>query len=200
MSVMAVLLLWLLVVAVGRGISRLLPDPDPRARGVAGRLLFWSLAGLFGLHVVLTTVDVLGGQWTPMLLAWLAAAALALNLLRHGRKPGAPAGPGGSLSWGLVVAGAAALVLAWAVASLWSTNPDFIYHWGIKGHRFFLAGGIDEAFLKKPWNRLSHPDYPFLQPELFAVTAVLRGFFDEPAMLLESALWCFLAAVAARQA
>ena len=133
-------------------------------------------------------------------LAWLAAAALALNLLRHGRKPGAPAGPGGSLSWGLVVAGAAALVLAWVVASLWSTNPDFIYHWGIKGHRFFLAGGIDEAFLKKPWNRLSHPDYPFLQPELFAVTAVLRGFFDEPAMLLESALWCFLAAVAARQA
>jgi hypothetical protein len=66
----------------------------------------------------------------------------------------------------------------------WITMPDFLYHWGLKGHRFYLAHGVDYAFLTRSWNWAVHPEYPNLVPEMFAVTAMLAGSFDVPAMML----------------
>jgi hypothetical protein len=43
---------------------------------------------------------------------------------------------------------------------------------------------VDYAFLARGWNWYTHPDYPNLVPELFAVTALLARGFDLPAVLL----------------
>jgi hypothetical protein len=77
----------------------------------------------------------------------------------------------------------------------WITHPDFIFHWGIKGSRFFLARGVDYPYLARPWNWMLHPDYPNLQPELYAATSLFIGRFDVPALMLETAaLFAFLLA------
>ena len=50
--------------------------------------------------------------------------------------------------------------------TLWIATPDFVFHWGLKGERFFLARGVDYDWLAKGWNWVIHPDYPNL-PESF---------------------------------
>ena len=189
-------MLWALLLVAGRGLLRWFPQPG------AGppRWGLWTLGGLFALHTFLTLLDGLGWPWSRGALVVFAGGALVSNFLpKPMAGPGEPAA-GPRWSWGLTLALGGAVALGWAAASLWATNPDFVYHWGVKGHRFFLAGGVDEAYLVQPWNRLAHPDSPFLQPQLFAVTALFRGFFDEAAMLLQAALWSLLTAVSARQA
>jgi len=86
--------------------------------------------------------------------------------------------------WGDVLAIFALAVFASLALSGWLAMPDFVYHWGLKGHRFYLARGVDYRFLSRSWNWAIHPDYPNLVPELFAVTALLAGGFDVPAMML----------------
>jgi hypothetical protein len=76
--------------------------------------------------------------------------------------------------------------------------PDFIYHWGLKGHRFLLAGHVDYAYLAQPLGWVFHPDYPNLYPELLAVTAMLRGW-REGALLLWSPLLLLLALIGVRE-
>jgi hypothetical protein len=72
---------------------------------------------------------------------------------------------------------AALAVFALVSATLWITTPDWIFHWGLKAHRFYLQQGIDYAYLARPWNWTIHPDYPNLFPELLATSAHLaRGF------------------------
>ncbi len=196
MSLVAVLLLWGLLMVAGRGFLRRFPQPDTRL----ARVGLWTLGGLFAFHTFFTALDFLGWPWSLGTLIFFAIGALGLNFLpvRFGELPGS--GSQTRWSWGMVLALGGAIALGWAAVLLWTTNPDFIYHWGVKGHRFFLSGGVDEAYLARPWNQLSHPDYPFLQPQLFAATALFRGFFDEGAMLLQTALWCLLTAASARQA
>lgn len=103
------------------------------------------------------------------------------------------------LPWGdwvatVVVLGIAAL--AWWGAILF---PDFVYHWGIKGARYQAVGGIDTAFLTRPWNYYLHPGYPHLLPSLFASTGLIRGVFRVPAMMLWTPLFFAGLLVAARQ-
>jgi hypothetical protein len=102
--------------------------------------------------------------------------------------------------WGDGLALFALAVFSLFAATLWVTTPDFIYHWGIKGHRFFLAGGVDYAYLAAPWNWVIHPDYPNLLPELFAITSRLRGNFRAEAVILASPVALGLALGSARQA
>jgi hypothetical protein len=78
--------------------------------------------------------------------------------------------------------------------------PDFVYHWGLKGHRYFLARGIDYDFLTRDWNLVVHRDYPQLVPELYALQSMVAGRFSEPALLVWSAVWFAALLVAAREA
>jgi hypothetical protein len=73
-------------------------------------------------------------------------------------------------------------------------HADFVYHWGVKGERFFLNSGIDWSYLARPETGIFHPDYPLLLPDLYAALAVVTGGFDERVQQLWSA--GFLAALA----
>ena len=78
--------------------------------------------------------------------------------------------------------------------------PDFVYHWGIKGHRYFLLRAIDYDFLGREWNLVAHRDYPQLVPELYALQSMIAGRFSEPALLLWSAVWFAALLIAAWEA
>jgi hypothetical protein len=109
-------------------------------------------------------------------------------------------GPGrGRLGWGDALALFALAVFTAFALSGWITMPDYIYHWGLKGHRFYLAGGVDYRFLAHRWSWSIHPDYPNLVPEMFAVTAFLTGFFDMPAMMLGTTVLFALLVAACRE-
>jgi hypothetical protein len=93
-----------------------------------------------------------------------------------------------------------ALAAATLIAlTAWIATPDFVYHWGIKGARFYSTRGVDYSYLARSWNWVIHPDYPNLLPETFAVTALLAGGFDVPAMMLETAVLFALLLAAARE-
>jgi hypothetical protein len=86
--------------------------------------------------------------------------------------------------------------LAW---TRWVANPDFVYHWGLKAHRFLLAGGVDYGYLSRPWSWVLHPDYPNLFPELLSVTSWCAGAWDERGLLLWSPLLLLLTLVVMRE-
>ncbi len=161
-----------------------------------------SLAGWAGLHLWLTALGLAGIPWSGPLILGAAAAfyLLAWKLLPAfpGQEQGPVSQPGG-FGWGEGLALAALLVFTAGALSLWTANPDFVYHWGLKGHRFYLAHGVDYPYLARHWNWVIHPDYPNLLPELFAATALLAGRFDEPAMMLWSAIGFGLLLAAVRE-
>jgi hypothetical protein len=169
----------------------LVDEHDPPS----SRAVLAVVAGMVGLHVWLTALQAVGLRWTP----WTILAVAATVVVGRRVLPAAPRPlrePG--FAWSDAVA--LAVVLAFAVAAVrtWIVFPDFIYHWGVKGQRFALAGGIDWEFLGRRANWAVHPDYPNLMPELFAVTAILGGGFREPAALAWSALLFALLLAAAR--
>ncbi|HEV3075335.1 MAG TPA: hypothetical protein VHB47_13010 [Thermoanaerobaculia bacterium] len=161
--------------------------------------MLYSLAGWVGLHLLLTALGLVGLPWRlPVVLAALAAAAgLAWRWLP---APADRTRLPSDLGWGEWLAVAALAVFAVCALSSWITIPDFVYHWGLKGHRFYLAGGVDYGYLGARWNWVVHPDYPNLLPELFAVTALAAGRFDEPAMMLWSVAAFALLLAALREA
>ncbi|MBV8202970.1 MAG: hypothetical protein JOZ15_20320 [Acidobacteria bacterium] len=163
------------------------------------RLALYSLAGWVGLHLLLTALGLAGVPWSlPVVLAALAAAVAAAWrwLPAPADRTRLPSDPG----WGDALALAALAIFTAGALSRWIAIPDFIYHWGIKGHRFYLAGGVDYRYLGASWNWVLHPDYPNLLPGLFAVTALAAGRFDEAAMMLWSAVAFALLLAAVREA
>lgn len=169
----AVLILAILLALAGRA----LPLRSWPLRWMAGAVLF---------HLLLTAYDFLGAPWTRLsvLLPLLALVVLGLRAKRE--RSSLPSNWG----WGDGAALFALTAFGLLAPTLWVTTPDFIYHWGIKGNRFFLTHGIDYAWLAREWNWVLHPDYPNLLPELFAGSALLAGRFDAPAQMLWSVL-CF---------
>jgi hypothetical protein len=156
------------------------------------------LAGAVIVHVWLQLLSLAGISWgvgstAPLLIG----AILILALLR--RKRGARTFPRMKYGWGDAFALVAVAIVAACAWKLWIVTSDFFYHWGAKGQRFYLARGIDFEYLAQPWNGLVNPWYPNLQPELFALTALVRGRFNEPDMMWWSVLWICLALVVARE-
>jgi hypothetical protein len=170
--------------AIGLGILRAL-RAAPAATETRHALAL--VTGMLAGHAGLLLADFAGLQWTrPVLFAGGAAALLALvGPLRaafRARRDPEPLDP----SWADAAAAIAVAAFAVSAFALRSSFTDFVYHWGLKGHRFFLTHGIDEAFLARPENGYLHPDYPNLLPELFAAAALLAGRFDPRALMLFS--------------
>jgi hypothetical protein len=184
---------------------RLAPWLAAPADGALYRATLYVLGGALVLHLVLTLLDFAGIPWNPFLLAALGAA---LCLLAGRILPRGPRGPERAWSatgfwsgfgWG---DGVALFVLAAFTAFAltgWITFGDFVYHWGLKGERFYLARGVDYAYLARGWNWVLHPDYPNLLPEIYAAVALLTGGFEPRAMMLETCAFAALTLAAARE-
>jgi len=198
---------------LGRGLRRLCGGGGASGSHAYG-LVLDVVGGLLALHLSLLVLHGLGIRWTPtsvsLALALAFAGALALNLRTsrsvEGLGPGSAEGSGGRSggerrwSWADGVTAVAVLVFGAAAWTLRATHPDFIYHWGIKGRKFLLAGGPDFAYLSHGWNHFIHPDYPRLIPELYALTSLPAGRFSEPVLLLWSVVFFAALLVALRQA
>lgn len=168
------------------------------------RAVLALLAGIVMLQVALGLGDALGLGWSAAFVAAvLAVGAVSPWLLP--RSPAARTAPtvAGSTAappgWGDALALVAVAVFAAFAASRWVGNPDFVYHWGLKGHRFLLSHGVDFAYLAKPWNWVIHPDYPNLYPGLLAATAVVAGRWDDHGLLLWSPLLLLAITVSLRE-
>jgi hypothetical protein len=183
MSWLAVLLLAVLLALAGRT----LPLRRWTLRWMAGALLF---------HLLLTAYDAAGIRWSRWTILVPLVALAALGLRRRMETVRLPS----DLGWGDGAALFALIVFTLFAPTLWTMTPDFIFHWGLKGEHFFLAGRVDYEWLAKPWNWVIHPDYPNLLPELFAGSAILAGRFDAPAQMLWSALAFALLLASARAA
>jgi hypothetical protein len=174
--------------------SRLAAGLAAPGDGALYRGTIYCMAGAVVLHLLLTALDFTGIPWNPWLLVLLGLALYALGwrFLPRGPGPtGLPAEPG----WGDGVALFVLTVFTLTALTGWITFSDFIFHWGLKGSRFFVARGVDYPYLGRGWNWVLHPDYPNLLPETYAVTALLTGRFDVPALMLEAgAVFAFLLA------
>lgn len=161
------------------------------------RLVTSWITGLVALYLLLLGFSLLGLTW-GLPLAPAIAAVLLLGWLGGRGRDGGATSCWQPLGWGDGVAAAAFLVFVACTALLWNLHPDFIYHWGLKGWKFYLARGVDAPWLASPEAAYAHPDYPNLVPSLFALTAILGGAFREAPMALWSALYFALTVVAAR--
>lgn len=159
------------------------------------RLVLGFVGGCLLLHLELSLFDLLGWRWSLALVLPPLVVAAAVGLFLARRRPAQPSPPPG---WGDALALLAVTVFAALAWTGWIAIPDFVYHWGLKGHRFLLAGHVDYAFLAQPQGWVFHPDYPNLYPELLATTAMLAGW-REPALLLWSPLLLLLVLASVRE-
>ncbi len=187
----------LLGLAGSRFAARLASPAD----GALYRGVVYTMAGAVALHLLLTALDFAGIRWSVPVLAVACLPLLLVWGVRRGRekRAGVMRVWGGGLGWGDALALLALALFTALALSGWIAMPDFIYHWGLKGHRFYLAGGVDYPFLARRWSWAIHPDYPNLVPELFAVTALLGGSFEVPAMMLGTAVLFALFVAACRE-
>jgi hypothetical protein len=190
---LAPVLLALLLVAAGGLATPLRALPAER------RVVARAIAGLLLLHVVLLAWQLAGVRWSAVTVSAPLVVAAALGAWRA-RQRGTARRALRPFDWGDAVALLALLVFAAMAWSGWIVMPDFVYHWGLKAHRFALAGGIDYAFLARPENWLVHPDYPNLWPETLAATALLAGHWHEPSLLAGTTALLLLLLLAARGA
>ena len=187
-AALAPLLLLAMLMLAGRPLVERLPGSRPL------RSAYAVLAGLWLLHLLLTLLDLARVRWSVPL---VAGALLLFALWRLRERM--PAAPSPRPAWGDGVALLATLAFAALAATRWIAFSDFVYHWGLKGHRFLLARRVDYDFLAQPWNWVLHPDYPNLYPELLAVTAMLGGGWQEAPLMLWSPILMALLLVVARE-
>jgi hypothetical protein len=203
---LCVLALALVLAFLGTRLSALTAPEDTALQ----RLVLGTIAGMVLFHLLVTLLDLTGLRWSAMSLSITLGLALGIALAaaialdrRYGDKitEGERRRLPSDLGWGDETALLSLAVFALIALTLWATTPDFVFHWGIKGHRFFLAGGVDYAYLARSWAVSSiHPDYPNLVPELYAASALAAGRFDPPSLMLWSAVFFALLLAAVREA
>lgn len=151
-------------------------------------LVLSGLAGCLVLFLAAMALEAVGLRWQRSTLVPLVLFGLIASWHLRGGAVGFRGGwrrPG----WGEAIAVAALAIYTVCTLLQWNLHADFVYHWGVKGQRFFLAEGLDTAHLSAPWNVHIHPDYPLLLPILFAWSAIFGGAFDAVPMALWSVLF-----------
>jgi|CXWL01.1.fsa_nt_gi hypothetical protein len=202
-AALALVGLALVLLAAGSGLLELL-TPAPARRG--SPVVMAAIAGMVAMFAVLQVASQLGVAWRVRNLGLVAAGLLALWFVSRLRPLGvAPAvdpeaQARASWGWGDALAALALGAFLGPAVLGWVTTPDFIYHWGVKGARFALAGGIDYGFLAAAQNWAVHPDYPLLLPTLFAVVTRVAGRFEPSILALLTGLAHVLVVLAARAA
>ena len=154
------------------------------------------LAGAVALHLYLNLLSLSGIRWSLLLLLLPIGVGAVAFIFPVVRRPW----HGGWvrwLGWSEVFAVLAVATVAVLAMKLSIVNSDFIYHWGAKGQRFYLARAIDYQYLARPWNTPIDPNYPTLLPEIYAVTAFVAGRFAIPIAMSWTAIWLGLILLAA---
>ena len=193
---MIALLVWLAVVLwlllVGFGVLQ--RSHVLEGCGAALSTTLALMAGLLVLHLVLQALWWLGIEWSPPVL-WsvvgLMGASLAVLLYRGWVSSPESREVSTWSAWDWLSL-ASVLSFAVAAAGLRSTISDFVYHWGLKAHRFFEVQTLDLEYLARAENAYAHPDYPNLLPEVFAFSAILSGRFEPRVLLLWSSVFLAL--------
>jgi hypothetical protein len=162
------------------------------------RATLYVLAGAVALHLLLTLLDLADIAWHPLLLVFLGIVLYVVGWRFLPRGPERTGGRSG-FGWGDGIALFVLAVFTLLALSHLTTFSDFVFHWGIKGRRFYEVRGTDYAYLARRWNWVIHPDYPNLLPEIYAVTALLAGRFDLSAMMLEASAFFALLLAAVRE-
>lgn len=159
--------------------------------------------GLVILGAWLQLLDLVGVSWSPVTV--LLPAALAFVLERTGKHGVARSvqNPRAQRSiqpwsWGEWMAAMGVGLFAWSAFTLRSMSPDFVYHWGVKGRRFFELGAIDWAFLERTGAGYLHPDYPLLVSSVYGATATIAGTWSETSLMLLSVAAAALLVLEAR--
>jgi len=164
------------------------------------RLVMGAITGMVAFHLLVTFLDLTGLRWSRASLGIAVAVTLSLALRFGGRiAEGERRRLPSDLGWGDETALLSLAVFALIALTLWATTPDFVFHWGLKGNRFFLARGVDYPYLARSWGWSIHPDYPNLVPELYAASALAAGRFDPPSLMLWSVFFFALLLAAARE-
>jgi hypothetical protein len=194
--------LFVLLGLLGSRFASALASP---ADGLLYRGVIYTMAGTVALHLVLTVLDFAGVRWSLPVLAvsllliagarTMASAPTPKPLVTQGKTDPL----GSNLGWGDALALFALAVFTALALTGWIAMPDFFYHWGIKGYRFYLTRGVDYPYLAQVWSWAIHPEYPNLVPEMFAVTALLAGSFNVPAMMFRTAVLFALFVAACRE-
>lgn len=153
-----------------------------------------TCSGVIVMHALLQALSAFGVRWASCWILLPAVAALGLASLRRTAGPTDRVAPG----WGDAFCAAALAIVGVFAAKLWITTADFVYHWGVKGRKFFLASGIDYEYLSRPWNVLAVPWYPTTLSELYAASALISREWSAGEMMMWSVLWIVLIAAAAR--
>jgi len=201
-AALSVLALASILTFLGTRINSLTAPGPPGLPGDTAlqRLILGGITGLVLFHFLATLLDLSGLRWSVGSLGIGLAIALALARRFGGRgAEGERRRFPSDLGWGDETALLSLAVFALIALTLWATTPDFVFHWGIKGHRFFLAGGVDYPYLARSGDAI-HPDYPNLLPELYAASALAAGRFDPPALMLWSVVFFALLLAAVREA
>jgi hypothetical protein len=157
-----------------------------RRLGLDGRLAIAGAAGAVITAAVMTTMSVVGMQWSRtrliLVLLPLVAIGLAAARVRGDRratwKPSIPA-IGIFLLLGIT---------AYGLLTARETCGDLLFFWGSKGMHFFRSGSIGVGYLRDPNHYLSHADYPPLLPLLFAWSTTFSRQFSWWGALLLSGL------------
>jgi hypothetical protein len=157
-----------------------------RRLGMDGRLAIAGAAGAVITAALMTTMSVVGVQWsrTRLFLVLLPLVAIALAAARvraAGRTTWKPSVP----AIGIVLLLG---VTAYGLLTARETCGDLLFFWGSKGLHFFRSGSIDVDYLRNPNHYLSHADYPPLLPLLFAWSTTLSRQFSWWGALLLSGL------------
>ena len=180
-----------------------------RFRGLSGRqdsgafrAVVASLAGTIAFFLALTILDAIGIAWYRFVLVGvLGGAIVAAHYLSRAASAREPlSGEKTRWGWSDGIALFALAAFARYAVSLCIVIPDFIFHWGVKGERFFLANGTDYTYLAMPWNETIQPHYPTLLPDLYAASALLAGGFSANALMLWSVACFGLLLLAGREA
>lgn len=155
---------------------------DPSlSRGAAAGAGFMTGCGMASLAMMV--LSVVGMRWSfPLIVVLLAGAAAAAAAVRRRRRVVAVREP---VAWSPVATAVDALTaislsgyaLFATIARPWEW--DFWAIWGLRARAEFVVRGIDVAFLANPDVEYSHPDYPPLVSNVFALTALARGEWDD---------------------
>jgi len=155
--------------------------PLARSRDALRWLAESFLLGAGVAFALMFAETALGIPWTRagVMLPLLLMAVIGIVVRRNRLKPVPTAVETGfslsRLHWLDIVT--LVVIAGYARFATMAPTPeyDFIGIWGVKANEFFVARGIDWAWLANPFNEFAHVDYPLLVPLMFDLQMLVDG-------------------------